>query len=325
MHLFTSLSRSIPWKALLFIATGVAALGVCALYTCSVNPEIQNIRFAYAAKTEFSRKLDEVPEPKIIFAGGSSCAHQIDTTVLNNEFNVRSVNMGHHAGVGIFVNTAIGMAMARPGDSLVLALEPETFADTSITQLGYQLLAATDSDKIRQELAEVQGNFSTEDEVNALRPGLYNLVTLAAKVILRQPLDRFDRRGLSPDGFEKESARKELPGMRVDPEPISPQAEALLKRVAAWGQQHQVRLAYLMPWGLYEKGEEEKARAENYRFLMKIATIMPVLRDDHLGVWDVPGDFSDTELHLTEQGALRRTIFLAPILQQWSVYKGSQP
>lgn len=307
------------------MVTGLATLGLCGLYTCALNPEVQSLKFAYKVKTEFSRKLDESPEPKIIFVGGSSCAHQLDTTLLNRDFKLRSVNMGHLAGMGMYVNTAIGMAQARPGDSLVLALEPGTLSDAGITQLGYQFLSATDSGSIRRQLEALNAKFSENDEINALRPGLYNLVTLMAKLIMRQPLIRFDEQGLSPDGFEEEAARRHLDGMSAAPVPLAPGAQDLLRRVTDWGRQNQVRVAYLMPWGLYQKDQEEQARQENRRLLTKIDTLIPVLRDDKLGVWDKPGDFSDTELHLTLDGAMYRTTYLAPILLQWQLFNSLNP
>ena len=95
----------------------------------------------------------------------------------------------------------------------------------------------------------------------------------------------------------------------------------MLRRVAVWGQKNNVRVAYLLPWALYRKGEEEKALQANVRLLAEINTLLPVLRDDRFGVWDKPEDFSDTELHLTHDGAVYRTTSLVPAFRDWDVYR----
>jgi hypothetical protein len=303
----------------------LVAFAFCGLYTCYLNPEVRGLKVAYAAKFGYCRQLDQSPDPVMIFAGGSSCAHQIDTTLLNEKYHLRSVNFGQNAGMGVYVNTAIGIAYARPGDSLVLAIEPETLSDKEISQLGYQFLASIDDGRVRQALLDLQAPYSRQGELNSLRPGLYNLSTCVAKILLRQPTaDNYGANGLAPDGFEPDEVHKELVGGKAPTALISPQVEKLFQRAADLAKERHFRIAFLLPWALYAEGQEDKSRKANQLLLAKIGAYLPVLRDDNFGVWAKRSDFSDTELHLSTEGAIYRTTYLLNTFQQWSVYSSGE-
>ncbi|HEX4140418.1 MAG TPA: hypothetical protein VHY09_08730 [Candidatus Methylacidiphilales bacterium] len=325
MALFISrFSGVVPWRLAMALATMVAAWLACAFYTFEFDPELGTIHYVYRQKLAFARQLDQSPTPKMVFAGGSSCAHQINTELLNGTYRLPSVNLGQNAGLGFYVNTAIGISQVRPGDSLVLAIEPSTFADATITKLGYEFTATTRVPKLRAGLAILGANFTRREEINAMRPGLYHLVTLMAKIALRQPLDRMKPTDLKPDGYEDVTDRRNLVGLQAGPVELPPATQQALRQLVTWAAQNHVRVAYLMPWGYYHPGDEAKARIYNREFLLKMASIMPVLRDEKLGVWDRVQDFADTEVHLDPDGAARRTEYLAPILTQWQTFDRSE-
>jgi hypothetical protein len=93
-----------------------------------------------------------------------------------------------------------------------------------------------------------------------------------------------------------------------------------LRSLRDWCRDHEVRLAYSIPWGYTPPTELDQFRRENARFLLQVLEVIPVLRDPRLGAYSVREHFSDSVWHLTEEGAALRTDELARQLKDWDVW-----
>jgi hypothetical protein len=101
---------------------------------------------------------------------------------------------------------------------------------------------------------------------------------------------------------------------------LSEDAERLLTGLREWTREHHVRVAYTLPWSFSPSDAADAYRRFNARFLMRVAEILPVLRDPRLGAYEVREHFADTELHLTPEGAARRTDELADLVANWRIW-----
>jgi hypothetical protein len=54
--------------------------------------------------------------------------------------------------------------------------------------------------------------------------------------------------------------------------------------------------------------------------LLEVSEFIPVLRDSRLGAYTVREHFSDTSLHLTEEGATLRSDEFAEQVKDWKVW-----
>ncbi|MEX2214431.1 MAG: hypothetical protein WD768_09905 [Phycisphaeraceae bacterium] len=85
---------------------------------------------AYFSMTNQKHVLAEsIPSPRIIIAGGSNTLALIDGKDLREGTGYHPISMGLYFGVGLDFMLAEAADVARPGDVLLLSLEPEHFSD----------------------------------------------------------------------------------------------------------------------------------------------------------------------------------------------------
>ncbi len=77
-------------------------------------------------------QADAMTSPKIIFAGGSCTLFGIDAAEVQRELNMPAINLGMHAAMRLEDHLALADAVAKPGDIVVLSLEP-AYYDTYTT------------------------------------------------------------------------------------------------------------------------------------------------------------------------------------------------
>ena len=65
---------------------------------------------------------------------------------------------------------------------------------------------------------------------------------------------------------------------------LSAPCRGLLKDLAGWCRQRNVRLAYSIPWEFTNPNDRISIQNQNAAFLLQVAELMPVLRDTALGV-----------------------------------------
>ncbi len=250
--------------------------------------------------------------PVILFTGGSSCAFSVDPGIVTVEAGWPAFNLGTSAWSGPKYYVHRVFQRTKPGDLLVLGIEPNFLTEPDMlgpASLGLAL-AWREGHPAAAVGAESFGeSLSLRRHVDLLRPGARYLVTWSAKAITggqRYYYTLADRRS----GGRLETARVHPTGHgddMVHPSTLTPEARDFLGKIAILARERGVRVAYALPW--YFTAEESAAanRESRRHLLAEIAVIMPVLEDPALGVRTEAELFSDTNFHLTAAGSQQRS------------------
>lgn len=295
---------------LVLLASLAGSYVLGAAYTLWINPEIRFWKEAYAVKVEHARQLDQAGQNKTVFVGGSSCAFQINTQLLEEEFGIPSVNMGMHAGMGARAIVALALPLLNPGDRLILNLEPGLLTgDLKPTSLGLQFLVATGNLKA---LAPLSSSAQTGwiEPILSLRPGLRNLVTMAGKLIAGRPLYRYHRKDIQSGGYLITDQIGAVPVAKVKPQIASRAALTFLSDIKNLIEKDNIDTQFLLPWLCVDPLESTSAKSTFASFSSAVKVYFPEVRDGKSGVDITLDEFADTSLHMKKSGATRRTRLL---------------
>ncbi|MCP5519733.1 MAG: hypothetical protein H7A45_21040 [Verrucomicrobiales bacterium] len=305
------------------LAAACFALLVSAAYTRWWNPEIRLYCHAVRVKQQWAAELDRRFTNKTIICGGSSTSFAVDPARMLDRNGIAVANYGLHAGMQPWFLVAFAAAAARPGDLLLVALEPELLLATDTgSDLAAQMAFALDRPRWAQASDLTGEPVHWVENLVSLRPGAYHFFTLLGKLTLGRPLYRYHPSDFSPAGWQQTAERRPVsePG-RWSGE-LSPGAARLLQSLDAWGRQQGVRVGYLLPWRYAGEEHARPFQFDNLAFLEQVARYLPVLADERLGAYGVRGQFADTPFHLTSEGAAIRSDELADDLlagRFWSV------
>jgi hypothetical protein len=312
---------AVPWRTLWLIGLALVTLAVAAAYTIRLNPEVRFYKHAALVKLAWAAKLDREYGRKVIVCGGSSTAFSIDGERMLKQHGLPTVNFGLHAGMEPLFLVAIAAQAARPGDMLIVALEPGLLmVPLSSADLAGQMAVALG----RPELAQAPN--LTGERVHwvgnavSLRPGAYHFFTLLGKIALRKPLYRYSPKEVTPSGWQRARDFRAIPDATIVDEHLSPDARKLLADLRHWGKTNHVQVAYSLPWGYVSQERSAAFQRMNARFLAEVAGILPVLKDPTLGAHLVREHFADTECHLTAEGAAARSDALAAQIKAQSFW-----
>lgn len=310
-------NSKLPLVALGLTALALLAWATAAAYTLRVNPEIRVYRTAFATKLKWARRLDAQFTNKFVVCGGSSCATSIMGRRMLEQHQVPVVNFGFHAGMGAAVIVRGALAQTRPGDSLILALEPGLLEmKAEVPLLGQQFAVATGHPEFlgRTDLA------SRMAALLSLRPGGYHFFTLLGKVALRQPLYRYQAEDFDESGYQRVEVRREFAAPSERTLVVSEPARKLFLQARDECSRRNVRLAYTLPWIYCPKKQVAAAQQFNRDFLMQVSELVPVLVDEKLGAYSLREQFADTDAHLTPAGAALRTDSFAALISTWKTW-----
>lgn len=306
--------RLAPWLA----ATAVVSLLAAAAYTLWLNPEIRFYRHAAVTKRAWAEGLRTNHSAVTVVYGASSCAFALDGERLRDRHGLAVANFGLHAGMEPLFLTAFALESTRPGDTLVVALEPPLLrAPFESPDLAAQMGMALGAPRLIHASALTGQRVRWVDNLVSLRPGAYHLFTLAGKILLGRPLYRYAPRDVSPSGWQQTAERRPITPIDAVPATgLSPDARRLLTDLRRWADANHVTVFYAIPWGWTTADHADATRRANARFLRDIADHVPVLHDPTLGVHPVREHFADTEWHLTSEGAVLRTDAFARQLRE---------
>jgi hypothetical protein len=237
------------------------------------------------------------------------------------------LNMALHAGMGPKILTQYALQSLQPGDTLIVALEPDLLTKPIKSEPGgVQFCFACDNQMLLREtpLADWPGTLLD------IRPGGYHVLTLIGKIVSRQPLYRYSLDEIHPDGWQEVTVKRDFGAPPPKEILISNDTRELLASIAKTCATQHVRLAYSIPWVYCPANEKALFRQKNLHFLQQISEFIPVLKEPDLGIQTNRDLFADTTLHLTSEGAKQRTDELAGQIQNWNVWtsgelKGADP
>jgi hypothetical protein len=308
----------LPRLALLLVTAALAAVLLCGFYTLAVNPEVRFFCDAFEVKRTWATQMEAAYSNKVVFYGGSSCDTSIDPERLLHQHRIPAANFGLGAGMGPTVLSRMAMQQTRPGDTLIIALEPGLLESREeLTSLGTQFATAQ---KHREWLQPFVGEAVSPVRIAAeLRPGGYHTFTLLGKLALRRSLYRYHRSEIHPGGWHEITLRLPLSSIAT-PKTLSQNNRAMLKFVSAWSSTNQVKLFYSMPRGFVRREDEQEVRAGHARLLLEIVDFVPVLKDPMLGADSAAEHFADMSVHPTRVGAEKRTDAVAQALKSGEVW-----
>jgi hypothetical protein len=305
----------------MLLLTAIAAWLGCIFYTLRLNPELKYHVQGAAIKDRWSEKMTHEHGPKVVVYGGSSCAFSIDGERMLDRFNLPTVNYGSAAGMGAAVLTESALDQVRPGDTLIVALEPGLLTDPlDPPALGVQFSFAVHHPEwvIHPVLPPVALNWF--QALTALRPGGYHTFTLLGKIVAHKPFMRYQESDYRPSGWEQTGVRMKITGPPGHGPRLSNGARNLLQALRDWSRQHDVRVAYSLPWGYTPPEKEHAFQRENAGFLLQVNEFIPVLKDTHLGAFTNIEHFADTAWHLDETGSFLRTDQLGQQIKNWDIW-----
>ena len=292
-------------------------------YVLKLCPEVDLYEFAAQKKIAYARKLDENGLPKIVIYGGSSCAFGVNTDYMQKDFHLPAVNFGLHAGMGVPVLTGFALKYTKPGDTLIVSLEPHLLnGPFDWPALGDQISYALKEPELcgggplhiprRGSL----GIFLT------MRPGAQNMLLFLPRELRHQGVI-YPKSSFSLSGWQRLDCHVQ-PNPSMVGTAISEDAQMMLKKVAGYCRENNIRVAYAVPW-LYCDG----TRLRYYKsvlseYLYEISKLIPVLKDPTLGIDVDPDDFADGNYHLTPRVATRRAEELAKLIIQWSTWDSKE-
>lgn len=298
----------------------VVAWVLGAVYTLRWNPEVAFFHRVHEAKRTWEADLSS--SNRVLWVGGSGCMTSIDPVRMREVHGLNILNLGLGAGAGAQFLGRYAMDWARPGDLLILTIEPGLLTGPiEWKSLGVQLAAANGTWHLWNEPS--RGEWPSR--LLGLRPGGYHLFTLLGKALLHQPWYRYGTDEIRPGGWHEVAARREVPSPGPGPVALSPEARRWLADLKAECDGRGVKLAYAIPW-FYGSEADRPAMVEAHRrFLEDVGRFVPVLPDPSMGVNSQRGDYADSLVHPTGEAARRRTDDLAKILGKWHPYPGSAP
>lgn len=307
-----------PRLALRLLGTAILAWAACAAYTVRLNPEVRFFHAVHRAKLAWEPQVGGTN--RVLFVAGSSCMTSLDPVHLEKEHGIHALNLGLGAGMGPRFLARYALDRARSGDRLLISFEQGLLTGpVGWESLGVQFAFAIG----RPDLLSGPDGPGAGSALLALRPGGHHVFTLLGKRLLRQPPYRYQASEVRPGGWHAVAARRPVASPGVLPDALSPQAKAWLRELKAECDRRGIRVAYTPPWLHGSDHDASGMRESTLRFLADVQTVLPVLRDEELGVHTEVGDYADTVAHPTPEGAAVNTDRVARLVEEW-VRSGSK-
>ena len=297
-----------PGLALKLLGAALAAWAVGAIFTLWIHPETVFLKQAARTKQAWAQKLTRESGAKFLICGASSTTFGIDGARLLERHQLPVVNMGLTAGLTPRILTEWALSETRPGDTLVLAVEPALLLnpDQAATDASVQFCYALNAPRWLHGVLEPHESTGPSAWL-MLRPGGGQTFTYLAKILGGQPLYRYRVADIQPSGLVTTDVRSALvgpPGYSGDLPAFSRQ---MLRSLADWSRTNQVRLCYALYWAWCPPEHLEAFQRQNAAFLLQMSEFMPVLEDRRLGALTNQTLFADTALHLTTESVVLRT------------------
>lgn len=297
---------------LLVIGGALLAFVLNLVYTLKLDPEVQFWSLAIKEKLSYSSRVED--EKRFVFVGGSSCAFSVDCEEFENQYGLAVLNMGIHAGAGRRLQLELGLQCLKKNDVLVLAFETGMWAESEPFKsypLGAKLyVAVTDilQDPIGPELG-----YGTQVDFLDLRIGSRHFVTRLAKLAAGRPAYRYRTSDIKKGGYLVFD--REWPGLApakgLGERRLSSQSKDFLIRLKGLATKRNFQVVISLPWQLVDEDLEDEQRARNKELVGELSEYFLVLSDPNYGVSSDKNLYSDTNYHLTHEGAKTRCEVLA--------------
>jgi hypothetical protein len=314
----TSRLRDILRLVTLLVAS-ICSIFAAWRYVLKLSPEVELYTYAAHKKIAYAKMLDQSGFPKIVIYGGSSCAFGVNTEAMQTAFHLRVVNFGMHAGMGVPVLTGLALKYTKPGDTLIVSLEPHLlFVPFDWPALGDQISYAlkdptlSEGGPLHLSRRGALGIFLT------MRPGAHNMLLFLPRE-LRHQVVIYSKSTFTKSGWQSFDAHAE-PKPVTMVSTLSTDSQNLLNRIVGYCRQNRIRVAYAVPWLYCDRARLPEYKSLFSQYLYNVSRHITVLKDASLGIDTDPDDFADGNNHLRPRGATRRGEELAKLIMQWSTW-----
>jgi hypothetical protein len=310
-----------PRLTLLLLTVALLAAVAGAAYALRFNPEMDFWKVSAERKLQWADQMRTKHGRAIGIIGGSTTTFGIDAEILEREHGLPVVNLGLHAGMGPEVCSGFGFAALRPGDTLIVSLEPSMLTEEipEPTSLGVRMAWALHNPEIIRWDHTISGWQNMLNPAK-LQPGGYHVMTMLGKLALGHPLYRYHISDSRPGGLQVTAERRPSALAQSTHESesgnlqLSGSGRALLARIRDEASARNIRVAYLLPWAYVAHSEAEDSRERHKQLLAEISKYLPVIEEPDFGVRTDPQEFADSRQHLTEEAAQKRSSRIAPFL-----------
>jgi len=292
-------------------------------YVLKLSPEVDLYTYAAHKKIAFARKLDERGLSKIVICGGSSCAFGVNTDAMQTAFHLRVVNFGMHAGMGAPVLVGLALKYTKPGDTLIVSLEPHLlFVPFDWPALGDQISYALKEPELCEGGPLHLYRRGTLGIFLTMRPGAQNMLLFLPRELSHLGVI-YPKSSFSPSGWQSYDGHVQ-PHTSIIGTVISPDGQMLLEKVVGYCHENNIKVAYAIPWLYCDAAQLPYYKTVFSKYLYEVSRFIPVLKDPTLGIDTDPDDFADGNNHLRPRSATRRGEELAKLIIQWSTWDSKE-
>lgn len=264
--------------------------------------------------------------PRLLVCGDSSVAFGMDPAVLTKTTGMPAINLGYTAGCGALALLGVGDYAAESGDTLVLSIVPGIVSKAPAPEPEGRVLAMMyGRPRIaaggREPLIPYGVTEHLRTYSGACAPGFRLLLNDAGRFALRMPGFRYEDCAIDDWGYYSGKViRTPTPAEDILPvqgawHPVLTAWSPALKEFVSRMRSRGVQIVYTLPWIYCSKEAHARAAAHAKAFMDEMSDIMPVVEEPDLGIKLDAELFSDTDVHLTVEGARERSRILGKMLK----------
>ena len=297
-----------------------------ALVNAQLGVPTRSTGWAYGINHKKLQRAASIQKPKLLLVGGSATLFGVQAELIEQTLNYPTVNMGTHAGLGVDYMLHLAKQAAKPGDTVLLAFEYNTYSFGVVRRDGIfvDYILSRDAEYFRSLPFTAQFEISMMTTWPRLRRGLKNRFKPEKPTPLT-PIYHPSHLNMYGDQLNNEAtnrpahtpSRYGLDGVLAFDLLQSMPALETITEFVSWARANQVRVFATYP-NIMENPAYRTGRAK--RALRRIQDAYAELQVPIIGSFEEslrpPSAFLDTYYHLTREGARERTERLIPHLRQ---------
>jgi hypothetical protein len=322
----------VRWPFLIAVPAGllIAAATYFALFYAQLGVWTQSSRWAFEMNQKKRQAALAIQEPKLLLVAGSSALMGLSAQEIQRQTGYPTVNLGTHAALGPAYILGLAREVARPGDTVLLALEYELYDQGGISRrsadtLFIDYVVARDPAYVRALSRRQQFEIAMLIPAKRLRQGVVNLFRKPKPAVLGavysvDQINAFgDQVGTSQARRPATApARSRISQVFAGGLSENPAGFPVLREFCAWAARNRIRVLATFPniahRPEYDRPEARKTPGQIRAFFAPLG--VPVLADAKDSILP-ESEFFDTLYHLTEEAALARTRRFLPMLMPY--------
>lgn len=324
---------TVPLRFFVGLASGLAlAFGIFfgLVYWQLGAPTVMSF-WSHDLNTRKQARAASIHEPKLLIVGGSGALFGINARRLEAELGVPTVNLGTHAVLQTAYILNLGRKAARPGDTVLLALEYELYENGNAIMtkwtdpLFIDFIMARDPAYFRNLPAGDQFTLAMKMSLDRLKRGIKDKRRAPDWPVFTE-YSPYNPKSVDEYGDMTGSTRTNIPSWA----PAELRTSAALagglsktraglteiREFIAWAKTNDVRVVATFPnlcaKPAYDSPKSQKVADEITAFFQSLGVPMV---GNYREVLLPRSDFYDTCYHLTEEAAAERTTQLTALLK----------